>query len=68
MILMTLKPILILTIFLVILVGGCVQQVEETENDVEKTSLLSFIEFFCGWTERSKHLLISNLHIKKMEK
>ena len=53
-IIMTFKPIVILIILVVILVAGCVQQEEKTEKVIEKTSLLSFTEFFCYFTEQSK--------------
>lgn len=50
---MTFKPIVILIVLGIILVAGCVQRVEKNEKVVEKTSLLSFTEFFCDWTELS---------------
>src|SRR3989338_3734376 len=53
-IIMTFKPIVILIILVVILVAGCVQQEEKTEKVIEKTSLLSFTEFFCYLTEQFK--------------
>ena len=51
---MTFKPIVIMIILVIILINGCIQQEEKTEKVVEKTSLLSFTEFFCYLTEQSK--------------
>ncbi len=49
---MSTKLISIELIFLIVLISGCVQQIEK--EPVEKTALLSFTELFCTFTETSK--------------